>query len=58
MHVDYAQNMLTIPGSIVNIMGRDPYDYLVSMRDKKFMGSENYEAYGYGQDLDVRIISH
>jgi hypothetical protein len=35
----------------------DLYDYSIQ-RDEIFMGSENYEAYGYGQGLDVLIILH
>ena len=57
MHV---QNIITIQDSIVNIMGKDLYVHLTSMRffilimNKTFIGiSENYEERSLGLDLDL-----
>jgi hypothetical protein len=58
------QNMLTILGSIANMIGGDVYDHLMSagiftlIISKIFLNSEDFEANGYGQDLFLLIMSH
>ncbi len=56
-----AQNMLTILGSIVNMI---EYDHLMSTKmfnlpmNAKFIGALNYEENGFGHNLDLAIMSH
>ena len=58
-----AQNLLTILGSRISVIGADLYDRLLSMRMFAFdneqdihMSSEHYEESVYGLDLKLLTI--
>jgi hypothetical protein len=60
----HAQHMIIILGSIVNIIGEDLYDHLMSTRitfaSEYYIhtSSENYEEGNYSLDLDLLTISY
>jgi len=60
----HAQNMLTILGSIVNMIGvtymtlNEHENLHFDDEEDIYMSSKNYEANGYRHDLDSIIILH